>query len=77
MTELSHATQAVLDAANDAFDRAGTTSQGVAAALQAAVDQVVPEPNDASKAFYSLAALRIRCRVRDELLAIAAELEQS
>jgi hypothetical protein len=44
MTELSPAAQAVLDAANNAFDRAGTTSQGVAATLRAAVKQVAPRP---------------------------------
>ena len=36
MTELSPQAQAALDAANDTFDRAGTTAQGVAAALRAA-----------------------------------------
>jgi hypothetical protein len=36
----SPAAQAVLDAANDAFDRAGTTSQGLAAALRAAVQEL-------------------------------------
>ena len=41
MTDLSPAAQAVLDAANDAFDRAGTTGQGLAAALRAAADQVI------------------------------------
>jgi hypothetical protein len=37
---LSPAAQVVFDAANDAFDRAGTTSQGLAAALRAAADQL-------------------------------------
>jgi len=32
---LSHAAQAVLDAADSAFDQAGTTRQGIAAALRA------------------------------------------
>ena len=37
MTEpLSPAAQAVLDAADSAFDQAGTTRQGIAAALRAA-----------------------------------------
>jgi len=36
MSELSPAAQAVLDAANDAFDRAGTAAQGVSAALRTA-----------------------------------------
>jgi len=48
---------------------------GLAAALRAAADQVVPEPNDIDKGFFSLAAIRNRCKVRDEILAIAAELE--
>jgi hypothetical protein len=47
----------------------------IAAALRAAADQVVPEPNDINKGSLSLAAIRNRCKVRDELLAIAAELE--
>ena len=36
MTELSSQAQAVLDAADSAFDQAGTTRQGIAAALLAA-----------------------------------------
>jgi hypothetical protein len=36
MTELSPQAQAVLDAADSAFDQAGTTRQGIAAALRAA-----------------------------------------
>jgi hypothetical protein len=35
MTELSSQAQAVLDAADSAFDQAGTTRQGIAAALRA------------------------------------------
>ena len=46
-----------------------------AAALRAAADQVVPEPHDIDKGSFSLAAIRNRCKVRDHLLAIAAELE--
>jgi hypothetical protein len=46
-----------------------------AAALRAAADQVVPEPSDIDKGSFSLAAIRNRCKVRDEILAIAAELE--
>ena len=45
------------------------------AALRAAADQVVPEPDDIDKGSLSLAAIRYRCKVRDQLLAIAAELE--
>ena len=40
MTELSPAAQAVLDAANYVYDRAGTTGHGLAAALRAAADIV-------------------------------------
>jgi hypothetical protein len=72
---LSPAAQAVLSAADSAFDQAGTTRQGIAAALRAVADQVVPEPNDIDKGSFSLAAIRNRCKVRDQLLAIAAELE--
>ena len=39
MTDLSPAAQAVLDAANCVYDRAGTTGHGLAAALRAAADQ--------------------------------------
>jgi hypothetical protein len=46
----------------------------IAAALRAAADQVVPEPNDTDKALLSLAAIRNHCKVRDRFLAIAAEL---
>jgi hypothetical protein len=49
--------------------------QCIAAALRAAADQVVPEPSESDKGSLSLAAIRNRCKVRDELLAIAAELE--
>jgi hypothetical protein len=72
---LSPAARAVLSAADSAFDQAGTTRQGIAAALRAAADQVVPEPSDIDKGSFSLAAIRNRCKVRDQLLAIAAELE--
>jgi hypothetical protein len=72
---LSPAARAVLNAADSAFDQAGTTRQGIAAALRAAADQVVPEPSDIDKGSFSLAAIRNRCKVRDQLLAIAAELE--
>ena len=47
----------------------------LAAALRAAADQVVPEPDDAAKETFSIAALRHRWRMRDQLLAIATELE--
>ena len=63
MTDLSPAAQAILDAYGD-FEAANTDA--MAAALRAAVDQVVPEvwfeSDDITEA-------------RDALLAIAAELE--
>jgi hypothetical protein len=49
--------------------------QCAAAVLRAAADQVVPEPDDIDKGSLSLSAIRNRCKVRDQLLAIAAELE--
>jgi hypothetical protein len=76
MTELSPAAQAVLGACrgspliNHLIHRLC-----LAAALRAAADQVAPEPNDIDEGSLSLAAIRNRCKVRDELLAIAAELE--
>jgi hypothetical protein len=41
MTNLSPAAQSVLDAANLVFSQAGTTAQGIAAALRAAADQLI------------------------------------
>ena len=79
MTELSPQAQAVLDAADSAFDQAGTTRQGIAAALRTAADQVVPEEESCEGGFSD--SLEHRCRAserrlaRAELLAIAAELE--
>ena len=72
MTDLSPAAQAILDAYGD-FEAADTDA--MAAALRAAADQVVPEPNDTDKALLSLAAIRNHCKVRDRFLAIATELE--
>jgi len=70
---LSPAAQAVLDAADSAFDQAGTTRQGIAAALRAAADQVAP--SDAMEPRNSL-PMAIECqRIRAELLAIADKLE--
>ena len=76
MSELSPAAQAVLDALDDQFYE--LNSQHIAAAvaaLRAAADQVVPEPDDAAKEAFSIAALRHRWQIRDRFLAIAAELE--
>jgi hypothetical protein len=67
---LSPAARAVLNAADSAFDQAGTTRQGIAAALRAVVEQLgysnVPE---------EFAHLRPLVIDSDDLLAIAAELE--
>ena len=71
MAELSPAAQAVRQAANNVFDRAGTTEQGIAAALRAAADQVAPHSNSE----HLNDAGTERQEVRSELLAIAAELE--
>ena len=71
MTNLSPAAKAVLDAADSTFDQAGTTRQGIAAALRAAADQVVP----AEVIWASDDALVVGQDIRQQLLAIAAELE--
>ena len=77
MTEpLSPAARAVIDAAMQYEINPECYSREIAAAaLRAAADQVVPEPDDIDKGSLSLAAIRNRCKVRDQLLAIAAELE--
>jgi hypothetical protein len=54
MADLSPAAQAVLDAANSAFDAAGTTSQGIAAALRAAADHL-PDPQMSAHTLYAIA----------------------
>jgi hypothetical protein len=63
---LSPSAQAVLDAANYIYDRAGTTGHGLAAALRAVADQVVPESTGIS---YT------KQDIRTALLGIADELE--
>ena len=70
---LSPAAQAVLNAFRAVPDLRDCPS--IAAALRAAADQVVPEPSDLDKEMFSIAALRLRWVIRDQLLAIAAELE--
>ena len=79
-TNLSPATQAVLDAFENASD--GEYVEGVwvvnertmlAAALRAAADQVVPE--QACQIYGLTQRENERQQVREELLAIAAELE--
>jgi hypothetical protein len=76
MTNLSPTAQAVLDAFNrEARPEPHHQREAIAAVLRAVADQVVPEPDDIDKGSFSLAAIRNRCKVRDQLLAIAAELE--
>jgi NAD/NADP transhydrogenase alpha subunit len=70
---LSPAAQAILDAVREICP--APADEIAAAALRAAANQVVPEPSDIDKGSFSLAAIRNRCKVRDQLLAIAAELE--
>ena len=72
MTDLSPDAQAVLAAANSTFDQAGTTCQGIAAALRAAVDQCKLEWNYHPD--YPETELVI---IVSDLLAIAAELESN
>ena len=43
MTNLSPSAQAVLDAANIVFSQAGTTAQGIAAAIRVVANQAAPE----------------------------------
>ena len=67
MADLSPAAQAVLDAAmQDGTNPECYSREIAAAALRAAVDQVVPEDNTPGSEMQY---------IRDELLAIAAELE--
>ena len=76
MTELSPQPQAVLDAADSAFDQAGTTRQGIAAALRAAADQLPLQPLTRDPADPFEQGLRQGQELsRAELLDIAAELE--
>lgn len=79
MTDLSPAAQAVLTAFGTQPIRADHIAEdlipALAAALRAAVDQVVPEPSDLDNELFSIFALRRRWVIRDLLLAIAAELE--
>jgi acyl-homoserine lactone acylase PvdQ len=71
---LSSITQAVLDAANNTFDQAGTTRQGVAAALRTAASMVTEEftPGQSTwgEGYYEGA-----CKFNEYLKAIASELE--
>jgi hypothetical protein len=73
---LSLPAQVVLDACDQAFDQCGTTAQGLAAALRAAADQVVPvrawheSDNDAAWQRHQMSVI-----INRRILAIAAELE--
>jgi hypothetical protein len=72
MTNLSPAAQAVLDAWSDnTLYTKDKEPQALAAALRAVADQVVPETNNM---FISPAELQQE-KTRDQLLAIADELE--
>lgn len=81
-TQLSPAARAVFEAFNSKFDWVedgvpGPQFNSIAAALHAAADQVVPEPSDLDKEMFSIAALRLRWVIRDQFLAIAAELDNT
>jgi hypothetical protein len=80
MTSLSPQAQAVLDAAftlADNLDRDVTEAEMIAAALRAAADQLFPEPDYWTKDNMSEQGLRLLRLKRDQLLAIAAELESN
>ena len=73
MTNLSPAADAVLDAYNSGFDRpvAVHHKPRIAAALRAAVDQVIPEVTLLGSDYQEIALQE----ARKEILAIADELE--
>ena len=78
MTELSPA-QKALAAFNQRHELCGPfdddwVEQCLAAALEAVANEVVPEPDDWDKDNFSIQALRLRCLMRDQILAITAEL---
>jgi hypothetical protein len=84
MTDLSPAAEAVLDAAftlADNLDRDVTETEMIAAALRVAADHVVPElgrPRTADeRTLYHEGRLDAVIRHRQQLLAIAAELENA
>ena len=76
---LSPAAQAVLVACDQAFDQCGTTAQGLAAALRAVANQVVPISPKPEDTFCIPPVDTILWKrvtnIRNQLLAIAAELE--
>ena len=78
MDNLSPAAQAVLDAVEDDCIHPTDRHRIAAAALRAAADQVVPEENVDDADYHCLHAkwaAEGKQEVRDEMLAIAAELE--
>lgn len=83
MTNLSQSAQAVRDAAFEPWQSTDTPESIAAAVLRAAVDQVVPEeqepvPNEDSVLEMQMwARVSQRQRTRNQLLAIAAELENN
>jgi hypothetical protein len=84
MTDLSPAAEAVLDSAftlADNLDRDVTETEMIAAALRVAADHVVPElgrPRTADeRTLYHEGRLDAVIRHRQQLLAIAAELENA
>jgi hypothetical protein len=81
MTDLSPAAQRVLDAANASATNAWSDAthqrfrSGIAAALRAAADQVVPFPGRYPMNDYMEGFRDAKQSVHHQLLAIAAELE--
>lgn len=73
MADLSPAAQAVLDAMHRSYDHEPTRRALAAGVLRAAADQVAPSDLDEPRNYLPMA---MECqRIREELLAIAAELE--
>jgi len=77
MTELSPAALTVWDRFCGIVEDHGPPRLGLAAALRAAADQVVPEETWLGTEEPCYAYYRQRCNTRRDLLAIAAELETS
>jgi hypothetical protein len=76
-TALSQAAQAVLNAMHRSYDHEPTRRLIAAAVLRAAADQLFPEPDDWDKDNMSQQGLWLLRLKRDQLLAIAAELESA
>jgi len=74
---LSPAAQAVLDAVNAVFEQAGTTRQGIAAALIAAADQMKQMRCHGGRAWTAeqAAAYDALSNAADHFLSLATELE--